>query len=145
MICLIFHCFLFKTQNRPKSKWTSKSSNFFLSLWSSCQISAHCHNFCRFNIFLVFLLNQLTVRLNCTLLEGYTAFDCTYMWDVICWQVSVRPSVHPSVRPSVCPSVVRPSVRLSVCLSVLPPFPYQCFYPYWSRDLVSTLGRIFFY
>ena len=68
-ISMIFLLLFLKTQNRPKSKLT-KSSNCFLLLWSSCQISAHCHIFCLFNIFLVFLLNQLTVRLNCTLLEG---------------------------------------------------------------------------
>ena len=54
------------------------------------------------------------------------------MWYVDRWYM-----LCPSVRSS-----VRPSVRLSVRP---PPFPYRCFYPYWSRVLLSTLCRIFFY
>ena len=101
--------------NWPQGQFGEKL-NFFLSLWSSCQISAHCQNFRLFNIFLVFFAQPAYCRaklhytggLHCISLHLHVR--CDMLTGV---RPSVRPSVHPSVRPSVRPSVC-PSVRPSV-------------------------------
>ena len=98
---------------------------------ASCIISALRLDFF-FNNFLVFLVNQPTAVLNCTILEGCIALHCTDMWQVIGWHVKCHPL------PFVC-LYVQPFVHTSLHPSVRLLHQKKVLFWHWSRDLESPV------